>query len=107
MRFIKSLPVICNVVEKTGNVHHIFSKNISGEGLCLRVPEMLPEGSQLDLKIEVPDGNPITAKGKVVWVKESEEESGQTQRLFDTGIKFTKIEPEDKSRLGVFLVSLL
>lgn len=107
-RFKKSLPVICNVAEKTGNVHHIFSKNISGEGLCLRVPEILPEGSQLDLKIEAPDDNNlITARGEVVWVKESEEEPGQTQRLFDTGIKFTKIEPEDKARLGGFLISLL
>lgn len=107
VRFEKRLPVTCVVEERPGNVHRVFNKNISGEGICLAVPEMLPEGSLLGLKIEVPNEEPITAKGEVVWVKEAEGIPARTERLFDTGVKFIKIELMDKIRLGNFLSTVL
>lgn len=107
MRFKERLPVSCSVARRTGSVHRIYSSDISGEGICLQVPEMLPEKTTLDLKIEIPNDDPVVIKGEVVWVKEAEAEAGQTERLFDTGVRFTKIKADDKARLGVFLASIM
>lgn len=69
------------------------------------VPEMLPEGARLDLKIELPNDDPITVTGEVVWVKESIDKFQLTGRFFNTGIKFRKIESKDKTRLSRYLLS--
>lgn len=107
MRFTERLPVRCSVAQKPGSVHRIYSSDISGEGICLQVPEMLPQKTTLDLKVDIPNNSPIIMKGEVVWVKEAEMETGQSERLFNTGIRFTKIRPEDKARLGTFLASII
>ncbi|NQT90302.1 MAG: PilZ domain-containing protein [Candidatus Omnitrophica bacterium] len=107
IRFREKLPVVCTVSERAGLTHHTFTRNISGEGICLQAPEILPEGSFLDLTIEIPSGRPVKVKGEVVWVTEIKEQTGASGRLFDTGIKFTKIRTKDKTVLDNFLSSAI
>jgi len=103
IRFKKCLNVVCNVPEKQGTIYHTFSKDISGEGICLQVQEILPEKTILDLKVELPGSRPISIIGEVAWVNETPNEAMASERLFDTGIKFIKIYPKDKESLGGFL----
>ncbi|NQT96025.1 MAG: PilZ domain-containing protein [Candidatus Omnitrophica bacterium] len=103
IRFKKRLPVTCSVPEKKGNAYHIFSNDISGEGVCLLAPEMLPEGSVLDLEIDISSGNPVAVKGEVVWVDKGKESSSNGERVFTAGIKFTRVDAKDKQRLNTFL----
>lgn len=104
-RFKKELNVVCSVPEKKGNNYHLFSKDISGEGICLQVPEILPEGTVMDLKVNIPDGKPILVRGIVVWVSEFPNEAEQSERLFDTGIKLIKVDASDKQKFIDYLNS--
>ena len=104
-RFKKKLSVICSVPEKKGNNYHIFSKDISGEGICLQVPEILPEGIALDIKVNIPGEKAISARGIVAWVNESPNGAKQPERLFDTGIKFIRIDTGEKQKLVNYLNS--
>jgi c-di-GMP-binding flagellar brake protein YcgR len=105
VRFKERLPVKCIVPERPGSTYHVFSKDISGEGICIQVPEILPEGSSLGLKVNIPNGH-VVVKGEVVWVEEAPRVSPASERLFDTGIKFIKIDLEDRQRLNGFLSSI-
>lgn len=102
-RFKENLPAVCRVIEKDAGLYHIFSKDISGEGVCLKIPEILPEGSLLELDISLPGSNPLSFKGEVVWVKETSVNTGRSARTFDTGIKFLEIDPGDREVLFDFL----
>lgn len=107
IRFKKRLNVVCGVPEKKGSIYHTFSKDISGEGICLQVEEILPEKTFLELKVYIPNNKAISVKGEVAWVSESRKESPDSGRLFDTGVKFVKIDAKDKEILGGFLDSAL
>ena len=102
-RFNSSLSVECSFSEQSNNVYHVFSKDISGEGICIQVSEIIPEGSLLDLKIDVPETKPISVKGKIVWVDESPRTSNEQDRVFNAGIQFVKVDTRDKKRLRDFL----
>lgn len=102
-RFKKQLEVDCSVPEKTGNIYHSFSKDISGEGICLQVPEMMPEGSQLDLEIKIPDHSPIAVKGEIIWVTEADRDPSASERIFNAGIRFLRLSKKDKDLLSEFL----
>jgi hypothetical protein len=104
-RFKKRLDVNCNVPEKGGNLYHTFSKDISGEGICLRVPQILPEGSPLELEIYIPDADIVTVKGEVVWVNQTSSSEKDGERFFDTGIRLLQADAKQKSMLRDFLYS--
>lgn len=110
VRFSKKLPVSLTFAEKTQSIYHIFSKNISGEGICLQVPEILPEGSILDLKIDIPGLNhPIQARGEVVWLKEEGPAGIQqkaAKRIFNAGIKFLKLGIRERQYLYKYLQAI-
>ena len=102
-RFNISLSVDVSFSEQSNNVYHVFSKDISGEGLCIEVPEIIPEGSILDLKITIPKTRPIGVKGKIVWVGESPRVSNDQDRVFNAGVQFVRVEKRDKVRSRDFL----
>jgi len=102
-RFNISLSVECSFSEQSNNVYHVFSKDISGEGICIQFPEIIPEGSLLDLKIDIPKTRPISVKGEIVWVDESHRTSNDQDRLFNAGIQFVKVDKRDRDRLKDFL----
>lgn len=102
-RFEKQLNVECSVPEKAGNVYHAFSCDISGEGICLQVSEIMPEKSQVNLEIKIPDKRPIAVKGEVVWVSEVKRDFSASERVFKIGLRFLKIGVRDKGLLHEFL----
>ncbi len=101
-RFKKKLAVDCSISESPGDRYHSFSKDISGEGICLQVPEIMPEGRQLNLEIHIPDKRTILVKGEIVWINEVKRLSQDSDRLFSAGIKFLKLNPKDKDLLAEF-----
>jgi len=102
-RFKKQLNVECSVLEKAGNVYHAFSQDISGEGICLQVPEIMPEKSQVNLEVEIPGKRPVAVRGEVAWVSEAKRGSSDSERVFKVGIRFLKIGARDKDLLIEFL----
>jgi c-di-GMP-binding flagellar brake protein YcgR len=104
-RFKVDLAVDCTIPEKRGDTYKTFSKDISGQGICLKIPEIVPQGGVLDLLVSVPDKRPIKITGEVVWVKEIEAQQQEGPgRAFNAGIKFLKIDRRDQKLLNNFLL---
>ena len=80
-----------------------FILNISETGLFINYTnENLKTGDILHLTFSLPsEDDAIEAEGKVVWLNKSE---GNTENLFKGfGIHFTKIIPEDREKIAIFV----
>jgi c-di-GMP-binding flagellar brake protein YcgR len=103
-RFKMELAVDCTISEKHGDTYKTFSRDISGQGICLKIPEIVPQGGVLDLLVSMPDKRHIKITGEVVWVKEIEaQEQEGAGRTFDAGIRFLRIARQDQKLLDKFL----
>lgn len=103
IRLNKRLDVACKVTERPESYWSVFSKDISGDGICLYLPEILPQDAVVDLEIGIPGEKHILAHGQVVWVREIQTPSAEGKRQFNAGIKFIKINPGDKDNLVSFI----
>jgi hypothetical protein len=103
-RFKKRLSVDCIVPEMPGDQYKTFSHDISGQGVCLNVPEIMPKGSRVKLKIGIPDKTTLNVVGEVVWVKEVAQDPAELKRIFSAGIRFFALDKKDKAALDNFLI---
>lgn len=103
VRLDKRLSVICKVLERPDSHWSVFSKDISGEGICVFLPEILPQDAIVDLEIELPEGKRVIAHGKVAWIKKLDSPNNKEKRQFSVGIKFINISPKDKDNLVNFV----
>lgn len=94
LRFKTALSALCEIVnEKLKGAYKV--KNISKEGALLELDSRLRLGEELKLSMEVPGDNvPIFASCQIAWQKESDK-----GKIYDTGVKFTKIDSSDRGRL--------
>lgn len=97
LRFTTALNAICDIVsEKKRSSYRV--KNISKEGALLLLDRQLREGSEIKLSMDVPGDNiPILASCQVAWQKPFESDK------FETGVRFTRLENLDRSRLLEFI----
>jgi c-di-GMP-binding flagellar brake protein YcgR len=102
-RFKRELPVDCSITERPGDIYKTFSKDISGQGICLRMPEMVPKESALDIIIKINDNSTIKITGEVAWVKEAEASANEPERMFNVGVRFLRIDARDQKVLDNFL----
>ncbi len=87
-------------VEKTGT-----TKNLTAEGIQVVTETPLSEGDSLELKIDLPKApNPVHIYGSVVWSEESKTAEGS---IYNSGIKFIKIEEDNKNTFLKFLCELM
>jgi len=76
------------------------TENVGAGGICVLVNEDLGlfQGVDLELFITEGDNPPIKCGGTVVWVvKKSSAKKGE--HVFDTGIEFIDIRPEDREHI--------
>ncbi|MCZ6777328.1 MAG: response regulator [Acidobacteria bacterium] len=74
------------------------SVDVSETGMLAEFPSPLPEGSILDLRFFLPGQKEgITIRAEVARC------ASRTEDAYDTGLRFTDIEPADKERLQAFL----
>lgn len=97
LRFEATLNALCELVsEKWKAVAKV--KNISKDGALLALPKPLEEGSEINLSVDVPGDNvPIFASCQVAWQKKPQ--GSKKKDLYDTGVKFTKMDNADKGKL--------
>lgn len=73
-----------------------LSKDLSREGLKISSPVHLPEGTKLDLELDIPDDpKPVHTTGKIVWSSSSQSQD----QGYDVGIRFVMMDPVDKFRV--------
>ena len=69
-------------------------KDLGGGGIRISLAEMLKPGTVVDLEITIPDDpRSFPAVGEVVWQEEVNISGESVGRYYDTGIKFTEIDP--------------
>ena len=94
LRFETALKCLCEIVNEKCKAYFRI-KNISKEGALILIDKKLGEGSEIKLSMDVPGDNvPILASCQVAWQK-----TPKRSALYETGVKFTRIESLDKGRL--------
>jgi hypothetical protein len=83
---------------KTGRI-----LNLSEGGLMVELPERCPRGTAFDLLIHL-DQRSIHPQAEVVW---SQERSDQTPKVYLHGLKFTRLDLQDRLTLELFLAVAL
>ena len=89
---------------KTISTH---TENIGAGGICVLLKEDLGLFQGVDLELFIDKGkHPIRCGGTVVWVvKKSSAKKGAS--LYDTGIEFIDIRPEDRDRIAEIVEEIL
>jgi len=70
-----------------------YTEDVSEGGLATTLEEKLPVASEVVLEIHAGE-EPVTCKGKIVWVRERESEYLPGKFFYDTGIAFVKISEQ-------------
>jgi len=81
------------------------TKNISAGGLCLVVNEKLEAGEELQIGMELPSGEIIDVKGRVVWVSEYEIFGREQEKIYDVGIQFMNISKKERKEINEFVLA--
>ena len=88
-----------------GKFARVKSVDISTRGIRLLLDEKLEKGVPLRMEIKIPTKKEtIKTTGEVAWSEESnEDKSGSSKRLFNTGIKFFRVQANDEKKLFDFI----
>jgi len=79
-------------------VFNTEAENVGEGGIRVFLNEKLDPKVKLDIEIFPPDkGFPIKCKGELIWMNERAANKGEP--MFDAGIRFTEISPEEKARI--------
>jgi len=94
MRFDAILDVFYAVLGYPSNKVKSYSVNVSREGIRFTGKSPLKRGSLIELEFLIPGNKiPLTAIGEVAW------SSNIGKSRYDAGIKFTKIDTDDRLKL--------
>ena len=90
---------------KTISTH---TENIGAGGICVLIKEDLGLFQGVDLELFLEDAKPaIKCGGTVVWVVKKSEPKQKGSYIYDTGIEFIDIRPEDGDRISETVEEIL
>ena len=90
---------------KTISTH---TENVGAGGICVLIKEDLGLFQGVDLELFIDEGKtPIKSGGTVVWVVKKSEPRQKGSYLYDTGIEFIDIRPEDREKLTDIVEQIL
>ena len=97
----------CSITIFTPQEHVLASRteNIGAGGVRVIIEERLEIGVIVGLKISL-ESNPVTCKGRVVWVVEGSGPSVSSPS-FDTGIEFSQIQERDEEFINHLVISMI
>ena len=90
---------------KTISTH---TENIGAGGICVMIKEDLGLFQGVDLELFLEDTRPpIKCGGTVVWVVKKSEPKQKGSYIYDTGIEFIDVRPEDRDRISEAVEGIL
>jgi len=93
------------LTSKTISTH---TENIGAGGICVLVKEDLGLFQGVDLELYVDDATPpIKCEGTIVWVVKKSEPKQKGIYLYDTGVEFIDIRPEDRDKVSALVEEIL
>ena len=76
----------------------VATENVGVGGVCVMLDQGLDIFAPVDLELAIEDGlPPVTCRGMIAWVVRRRELNRPA--VFDTGIEFVGLAPEDRSRI--------
>ncbi len=92
----------------TSKVISTETENIGAGGICVILKEDLGLFQGVDLELHINDSKPpVKCGGTVVWVVKKSEPRQKGVYLYDTGIEFIDIRPEDRERISAVVENIL
>src|SRR3989338_11631550 len=84
------------------------TENIGAGGICVIIKEDLGLFQGVDLELHLEDNRPpVKCGGTIVWVVKKSELKQKGGFLYDTGIEFIDIRPEDRERISELVEEIL
>jgi c-di-GMP-binding flagellar brake protein YcgR len=84
------------------------TENIGAGGICVIIKEDLGLFQGVDLELFIEEGRPpIKSGGTVVWVVKKSEHKQKGSYVYDTGIEFIDIRPEDRDKISEAVEGIL
>ena len=84
----------------TSKIISTQTENIGAGGICVIIKEDIGLFQGVDLEINLDDSRtPVKCGGTVVWVVKKSEVKQKGTLLYDTGIEFIDVRPEDRERI--------
>ena len=84
------------------------TENIGAGGICVIIKDDLGLFQGVDLELYIDDGKgQIKCGGTVVWVVKKSDPKQKGVHLYDTGIEFIDIRPEDRERITNIVEEIL
>ena len=85
-----------------------FSKNLSQTGINIIIPEKMDKDLELKMKIYIENsGNPVEAKGKIVWQSPCKYVPKSGKKYYTTGVQIIDMSSEDAIRESDFVRNFL
>lgn len=107
VRFQEDMKIRYSRIDSAHSQDSAKMRNVSRKGLCISTYEKLKEKDNLEIEIEVPGfSKPVKLMGQVMWVKELRSPDEHGRRMFYTGMRFGKIDPEAEAILITHLNTL-
>lgn len=101
----------CNItIKKRLNEKCIATRteNIGAGGICVLINDDLGLFQGVDVELRIDDGvDPIKSGGTIVWVVKKVDPDHKEKFIFDTGIEFIDIRPEDRDRISAVVEDIL
>ena len=92
----------------TSKVISTRTENIGAGGICVIIKEDLGLFQGVDLELHLDDsGPPMKCGGTVVWVVKKSEPKQKGTYLYDTGVEFIDVRPEDRERISELVEQIL
>lgn len=93
------------LTSKTIETH---TENVGAGGICVIIKEDLGLFQGVDVELNLEDSRPpIKCGGTVVWVVKKNEPRQKGAYLYDTGIEFIDMRPEDRERVSEAVEEIL
>ena len=84
------------------------TENIGAGGICVMIKDDLGLFQGADLEITLDDAKPsVKCGGTVVWVVKKSEPNKKGSYIYDTGIEFIDIRPEDRDRINEVVENIM
>ena len=92
----------------TSKVISTQTENLGAGGICVIIKEDLGLFQGVDLELNLDDGNmAIKCGGTIVWVVKKTDPKQKGVTLYDTGVEFIDVRPEDRDRVSEVVESIL
>lgn len=84
------------------------TENIGAGGICVIIKEDLGLFQGVDIELYLDDNKtPVKSGGTIVWVVKKSQPKQKGTPLYDIGIEFIDIRPEDRERVAAVVEQIL